>query len=83
VSDEAALSDSNGAALRQALIPDRNRNVFIRMVLVDDQNPLCDQDIPLQMNSIFGVNLATPVNHAIIIDYDYRLPFFLGRNAQP
>jgi hypothetical protein len=52
------------------------------MVLVDEQNILCNQNIPLQVNSILGVNLRPPVKHAIVIDYDYGLAFFRRRNTQ-
>jgi hypothetical protein len=57
VANKRALPDSDSPPLCETLIPDRSSDVFVRVILVYDQNILRDDDITLQVNTIFGVNL--------------------------
>jgi hypothetical protein len=81
VSDEATLTNSNCPTSRKSLIADRDCDIFISMVLVYNQNILCDENARLKMNAVLSVYLRSPVNDAVILNHNYGIALLFRRNT--
>jgi hypothetical protein len=68
--DPGSLAYAYSSASCDALLDNRHRDVFVRVIVVDDQNPLGDEHITLDVNAVFGGNDAVGAYRAIVLDHN-------------
>ena len=84
MTDPRALADSDSSPVVKALTDDRDGNVFIRMIMIDDQHRLGNDDIALYVDSVLGRNDAPIAYVAIVINHnDGFTCWILGGDIEP
>ncbi|MGB7727495.1 MAG: hypothetical protein WBL50_05650 [Candidatus Acidiferrum sp.] len=71
--DPASLANSDSSALRYTLLDNRYRDVFVRVIVVYDQDRLGDEHVTFDVNLVLGRNDAISANGAIVLNHNHRL----------
>ena len=84
MADPSSLTNSDSAAIIDTLLNNRDHNVLVIVIVVDNQDRLSNKDIVFQVDSIFG-RYDTAVSYmAIVVNYDYRFTYRVIRgNIEP
>ncbi len=73
--DPASLPNSNSAALRYALLDNRYGDIFVRVIVVYDQDRLGDEYVTFDVDEVLGGNNAVGAYVAIVLNHNRGIPF--------
>jgi hypothetical protein len=71
--DPTSCANSDSAAFRYALLDNRYRNIFVRVIVVYDQDRLGDEYVAFDVNLVLGRYDAIGADGAIVLNHNHWL----------
>lgn len=84
MSDPTSLANSDSAALCNTLIDNRRVDIFVRVIVVHNQDVLGDKHIAFDVDQVLGRYDAIGAYGAVVLNHNQGLPFgVVGGGIEP